>query len=260
MLDPNALTSATAIILAQDPPYTAPGLEPRILAPVGGQPLLAHLLEQLSQAGVPRAVLCAGTENESVRDSFGDRFEDLALVYSESSNELANGARLREARHLAESSSILVMNAASYCCLDLLELWRWHQVQPAHATVVTATIRNAQGFGRVDADEANRVHHLGGRATIEGPGRINTGIYLVHAPLLERIPAGPSVSIERDLLPRWIENLSVFAYPASGAFLDVRTPQSFSNADRFFLTRRMHLDRLNPTLSEEHTETTAMVA
>ena len=102
-----------------------------------------------------------------------------------------------------------MLNGASYCCIDLLALWHWHQVQPAQATVVTATIRNARGFGRIDADETNRVHGLMDTATIEGPGRINTGVYVVHAPLLDRIPADGPISIEQDLLPRWVDNLAV---------------------------------------------------
>lgn len=260
MKDPDSLASANAVLLTATRNAMAPGLEPRILAPLGGRPLLAHLLEQISAAGLRRAVLCTGSEGPQIEACFGSRFGGLEIAYVEAPAGLGSGGELREARPLLDSPSTLVLNGASYCCIDLLDLWHWHQVQPAHATVVTATIRNAHGFGRIAADESNRVHGLLDKATVEGPGRINTGIYVLHAPLLDRIPASGALSIEQDLLPRWIDNLAVFAYPTGGAFLDIGTPESFSNADRFFISRQMHMDRLSPTPGREVVEASAMPA
>jgi NDP-sugar pyrophosphorylase family protein len=64
-----------------------------------------------------------------------------------------------------------------------------------------------------------------------GRGWINAGIYLMARSLIEEIRQGP-VSLEREMLPRWLEHgKRVFAFCQPGTFLDIGTPASYAIAE-----------------------------
>jgi D-glycero-alpha-D-manno-heptose 1-phosphate guanylyltransferase len=66
-----------------------------------------------------------------------------------------------------------------------------------------------------------------------GEGWINAGVYLIPRPRLTDIPAGRPVSLEREVLPRWVAAPGVVGVPG-GRFIDIGTPESFAEAEAFF--------------------------
>lgn len=93
--------------------------KPKVLAEVGGRPFLSYLLDQLSDGGFERVVLCVGHQAGIVQDAFGATYRRLKLEYSEESIPLGTGGALRRAFPLISSDPVLVMNGDSYCDLDL---------------------------------------------------------------------------------------------------------------------------------------------
>ena len=54
-------------------------------------------------------------------------------------------------------------------------------------------------------------------------------------PLLEALPPGQSLSLEREWLPRWIASERVLGFKCTGPFLDIGTPESYAAAESFFV-------------------------
>ncbi len=228
------LRSAEAVVLVGGLDDSGPGTDagrPPSLAPVAGRPFLTYLLDQVLRAGIPRAVLCTDARGESVRATLGDSYGELALAYSHCPQASSSGGALREARKLVTSSCALLMKDDSYCDVDLLDLWEWHHVHPAHATVVTASVNDAGCFGRVETSAGDRVVRLIEDEAAHGPAFVHTGLCLLHTALLERIPSDRPISVESELFPRWIDAGGVFAYPSQGTFIDIRTPEHLRRAE-----------------------------
>ncbi len=68
------------------------------MAEIGGRPFLELLLRQLRRHGFQRAILAVGYQRDAIRMFFGDRVDDLELVYSEETTPLGTGGALRNAR------------------------------------------------------------------------------------------------------------------------------------------------------------------
>ncbi|HEY2251690.1 MAG TPA: hypothetical protein VGH74_11540, partial [Planctomycetaceae bacterium] len=66
---------------------------------------------------------------------------------------------------------------------------------------------------------------------------INAGIYLIPQELVEQIPAGRTVSIEREMFPAWSQNGKLRGFRGEGEFLDIGTPESYRAAEEFFARR-----------------------
>jgi len=55
---------------------------PKPMAPIGDKPFLEYILEYLSKNGINRVVLSVGYKWETIKDYFGNIFEDIELVFS----------------------------------------------------------------------------------------------------------------------------------------------------------------------------------
>jgi D-glycero-alpha-D-manno-heptose 1-phosphate guanylyltransferase len=218
---------------------------PKVLAEVQGQPFLAHLLDQLVEAGLERVVLLTGYRGEQVQKTFGDRYRSLSLDYSIESEPLGTAGALRwalpklfpaAARKYA-SESVLVLNGDSYCRADLREVRAFHKKSRADGSLVLAQVADTSRFGKVETASNHRLLRFVEKQEAGGPGAINAGIYLLDRALVEEIPEGRAVSIEREMFPNWLRERKMLGFACDGAFLDIGTPESYQAAEEFFARR-----------------------
>jgi mannose-1-phosphate guanylyltransferase len=66
---------------------------------------------------------------------------------------------------------------------------------------------------------------------------INAGAYVLERSVLDLIPPGRAVSIEREVFPRLVEEESVYGVALPGYWLDVGTPDAYLQAHRDVLER-----------------------
>ena len=205
---------------------------PKVLAPVAGRPFLAHLLDWLVDGGVRDVILCTGYRAEQLTHEFGARYRDMYLYYSWEPQPLGTGGALRRALGLTHAETVLALNSDCFVSCDLAAFLGWHQAHGFAGSLVLAEVEDASRFGTV------RVHESGAIASFEEkrgraePGWINGGVYLLSRRLLESMPEGQPVSIEREGFPAWLSS-GLGGYQSSGAFLDIGTPESLARAEAF---------------------------
>jgi mannose-1-phosphate guanylyltransferase len=66
---------------------------------------------------------------------------------------------------------------------------------------------------------------------------INAGLYVLEPDVLDLVPAGRAVSIEREVFPRLAEEGTVYGLALPGYWLDVGTPETYLQAHRDVLER-----------------------
>jgi D-glycero-alpha-D-manno-heptose 1-phosphate guanylyltransferase len=216
---------------------------PKVLAPVRGKPFLAHLLDQLLEAGVGRVVLLTGYRGEQIQEAFGDQYRELALAYSIEPAPLGTAGALRFAlSQLFPASApgtngalhgVLVLNGDSYCDADFTKFRAFHEQQRGDASLVLAQVPDTSRFGKVEVGPNHRLQRFLEKQAAGGSGWINAGIYLLNRELIEQIPAGRAVSIEREMFPEWLRNRNLLGFRSEGAFLDIGTPESYQAAEEF---------------------------
>jgi NDP-sugar pyrophosphorylase family protein len=206
---------------------------PKVLAPVGGRPFLRYLLDQLAAAAIPKVVLLTGHGAGQVREAIGDTHGGLRLVYSAEPAPLGTGGALRHALPHLSGPAVLLLNGDSYCDVDLEEFARFHRAEPAGVGMVLVRVPDASRFGRVRLGRTGRVIRFEEKAATRAPGWINAGVYLLDRALVAELPAG-RLSLEHDLLPGWVARRHVRGFRCEGRFLDIGTPRSYAEAERFF--------------------------
>jgi NDP-sugar pyrophosphorylase family protein len=208
---------------------------PKVLAEVHHQPFIAYLLEQVIAAGIKRVVLCTGYKGEQIIAAFGNRYHDLDLLYSHEEAPLGTGGALRLAFPLITSDPVLVMNGDSYFKADIRDFCNRHASAEAMASIMLAQVDNTARYGRIEIDPDGPIVRIVEKGKNTAPGWINAGIYLFSHEVIQRIPRGRSVSLEREILPQCIGE-KFFGFPYQGEFLDIGTPESYRQAGAFIQT------------------------
>lgn len=156
---------------------------------------------------------------------------------------MGTGGAVRLALPLLDASRALVLNGDSFCDFDAAAHLARHESAKAQGTLVLARVDDCSRYGSVTLGEDDSVSLFREKGAIEsgesggGGGWINAGVYLLERPILESIPSGREVSLERETFPGLIGK-GLFGFRmASGGFIDIGTPDSYAQAQAFFQSR-----------------------
>ncbi len=203
---------------------------PKPMTPVAGRPFLEYLVEQGRRAGFNDLLLCVGWRGEKIREHFGDGREfGVSVRYSVEQDLLGTAGALRLARTMICTDHFLVMNGDSYCPLSLADLQGFHEVRRAMATLAVSWIEDRSRFGSIELDSDDAVVRFHEKETAGGPGYINAGIYVLSQAVLDMIPEGVPLSIEREVFPRLI-GCGLYAYQSRRPLIDIGTLRSLEEA------------------------------
>lgn len=213
------------------------GERPKVLAELNGRPFLFYLLDQLDIAGIQKAILCTGYLGEQVQQALQSTYRGLSLLYSQELTPLGTGGALRLALNLTESDVTLVMNGDSACEVDLSKFWKWHCLHKGKGSLVLTQVPDTSRYGRVILADDCKIQSFSEKVASLGGGYINAGIYLLSKSLLKTIPTEKNVSLELEMFPAWLSK-GLYGYKNQGRFIDIGTPESYSEAGQFFFPRK----------------------
>jgi NDP-sugar pyrophosphorylase family protein len=209
---------------------------PKVLAPVHGRPYLTILFNQLAAAAIEEVTLLTGFEGRQVRETLGETNAGMRLSYSEEPFPLGTAGAVRWALPKLAGPTILLLNGDSYCAVDFGAFRDFHEQTTAEVSLVLARIPRATRYGCVLADDYGHVKDFAEKAAVSTDW-VNAGIYLLERSVLEQIPVGQPLSLEREVLPEWVSRGRVFGFRCGGGFLDIGTPESYAKAAGFFRDR-----------------------
>src|SRR5262249_40940543 len=109
-------------------------------------------------------------------------------------------------------------------------------VAPVDGGLIGVAVEDAARYGSLAIGEGDRL--TGFREKIPGPGVANGGLYLFRTALLRAHHRPGPFSIEYELIPQMIHAGACLRVvcPAEPAFIDIGTPESLSEAERFVET------------------------
>jgi NDP-sugar pyrophosphorylase family protein len=203
------------------------------MAEVAGRPFLEVLLRQLRRHGFDRAILAVGYQKDVIHSHFGKRAFGLHLEYSAESRPLGTAGALRNATDLVRSESALIMNGDSYTDANLDAFVAGYHEAAADASVVLVPADGRDDCGSVLVDGEGRLASFEEKPGPFHAPYVNAGIYVVSRHLLYEIPPGVEVSLEREILPRWLrQGKYIKAFVCLGRCIDIGTPERYRSAQR----------------------------
>jgi mannose-1-phosphate guanylyltransferase len=208
------------------------------MLPLVDRPLLSYTFAHLARHGVERGIVSCGYLPEQIGSAFGAAYGGLALEYAVEPEPLGTGGAIGFAARELEGS-FFALNGDSLREADLGELVRFHRSTGAKATILLTPVADPSRYGLVRLAADGRVETFLEKPRPEDidTDLINAGLYVLEPEVLELVPEGRPVSIEREVFPRLAEAGAVFGVALHGYWLDVGTPESYLQAHRDVLER-----------------------
>lgn len=205
---------------------------PKVLAPVGGETFLDHLLRWLAGFGAKRIVMCLGFRADKVVEHLRQHpAPGLDIVTSIEPKPMGTAGALRLAVPQLHSDPVMVINGDTFIDADLPGFLTAHRRSGTAASILSTTVPSMARYGRLVIDPAGAIQRFAEKDPGDtGPGPINAGIYLFSRPWLETLARGQAESLERDVFAAAAPG-GFRAIPAGdAAFIDIGTPESLAEA------------------------------
>ncbi|MBA2240517.1 MAG: NDP-sugar synthase [Solirubrobacterales bacterium] len=206
---------------------------PKPAVPLVDRPFIAYMLDWLASHGIDDVIMACGFRAADLRSALGDRAASGARIsYLEESEPLGTAGPVR----LAADEGLLaerfcVLNGDLLTDIDLSRTIAAHAEHEATATISLHPVDDPAPFGLVRRSDAGEVTDF-----LEKPDpseidtdEVNAGVYVLEREIVERIPSGRSVSIEREVFPGLIGQ-GVYGVRLDGYWVDIGTPERYLQA------------------------------
>lgn len=205
---------------------------PKPMLPVAGVPFLTHVLARAKEAGVDHVVLSTSYKAEVFSEHFGDGTSlGLELEYVQELEPLGTGGGIRNVASSLRGGPgdpVLIFNGDVLSGHDIAGQVRDHESSGAAVTLYLTEVDDPRRFGIVPTDGDGRVTAFLEKSESPVTNRINAGCYVFRRDVIDRIPAGRPVSVERETFPQLLaDGVLVRGWVESTYWLDLGTPASF---------------------------------
>jgi mannose-1-phosphate guanylyltransferase len=208
---------------------------PKPMIPIMGVPFLELALRRIKDAGVEHVILPSYHLPEAITSYFADGSRvGLRLTYVIEEEPLGTAGAIKNVESYIEGP-FFVFNGDIMTSLDLKAMIAYHNAKAGIGTLHLIRVQDPSSFGAVVHDKDGRISSF-----VEKPPKgtspsndINAGTYLLERELLEYIPAGRNVSIERETFPAVIAaGKKLCAYVTEDYWIDLGRPEHYLDAHR----------------------------
>jgi len=202
---------------------------PKPMLPTAGVPFLTHLISRIREAGVTHIVLGTSYQAEVFESYFGDGSAfGVELEYVVETEALGTGGGIRNVAPALRGDTVLVFNGDVLAGVDLHALMESHQRHRADVTLYLTKVDDPRAFGCVPTDPDGRVTAFLEKDPNPVTDQINAGTYVFRREIIDTIPTGRPVSVERETFPGLLaEGRHVHGHVDTSYWRDLGRPVDF---------------------------------
>ena len=208
---------------------------PKPMLEVAGQPVTVHQIQRLRSAGIERVVLGTSYRAEVFAQSLGDGTGlGVEIAYAVEDEPLGTGGAIRYAADLLTSAPddpVAVLNGDVLSGVDYAALISGHVAADAAVTLHLTRVSDPRAYGLVPTDPHGRVLEFREKPSSAEEivtDQINAGCYVFRRSVIDQIPSGCVVSVERETFPQLLASDELVRGVVDESYwLDLGTPRDF---------------------------------
>ncbi|HEV7360508.1 MAG TPA: NDP-sugar synthase [Mycobacterium sp.] len=203
---------------------------PKPMLPTAGVPFLTHMLSRVAAAGIEHVILSTSYKAAVFEAEFGDGSAlGLQIDYVTEEDPLGTGGGIANIADKLRHDTAMVFNGDVLSGADLGQLLESHQANAADVTLHLVRVGDPRAFGCVPTDETDRVVAFLEKTEDPPTDQINAGTYVFDRKIIDQIPRGRPVSVEREVFPALLSDpdIKVCGYVDATYWRDMGTPDDF---------------------------------
>jgi glucose-1-phosphate cytidylyltransferase len=211
---------------------------PKPMIPVGGKPILWHIMKGYARHGITDFILCLGYKSWIIKRWFldyrlaladftlrlgsaeeprvhGDNAvigEDWRITFVETGLTTMTGGRLQQIEPYLRGETFMVTYGDGLADVDLTDLLAFHRAHGRIGTVTT--VRPPGRFGELDLD-GDRVADFSEKP-LAAPGWVSGGFFVFDRAFFDRLDDDPDLVLERQPLMGLAHDGELMAYRHAG--------------------------------------------
>jgi mannose-1-phosphate guanylyltransferase len=215
---------------------------PKTVFPIVNKPLIQWIFERLTKNNIEEAILAVNRLTAFCIKQQRIPKSGLEVKYSIDPPKMPLGTAgpiKKGEKLIGHSGPFLVLNGDIFADLSYTEILNAHQRNKAVATIALCEVEDPSRYGVVELGSNCRVKRF-----IEKPLRekaptnlINAGVYVLNPEVFDYIPKGKTVSMEREIFPKLVEEGNLFGYVFKGLWMDIGKPEEYLQANKILLKK-----------------------
>ncbi|TBL81753.1 nucleotidyltransferase family protein [Paenibacillus thalictri] len=203
---------------------------PKPMAPVGGRPFLAYVMDHLISQGIGRIVLATGYKHDVIEGRFGSSYRGIPLHYSVEAEPLGTGGAIKQALEHVRSELALICNGDTLHRFHLAGMLAFHTRTAADMTLCLKPMERFDRYGSVELAGHRIARFL--EKSARSAGLVNCGVYMANSGLIREIGLPDQFSFEREFLEARVGELNLCGFVSEAYFVDMGIPEDYARAQR----------------------------
>lgn len=231
------MMTTEAIILAGGMGKRLQSILPDVAKPmalVNGKPFLSYLIDYIRNRGITRIILSVGYKYQDILSFYGERHQDVDLIYSIEDEPLGTGGGILGAMEHVTTDEVLVLNGDTMYRIGLGPFEDFHRSRDSLLSIALRFQGETGRYGQVEMDVQHRITGFIEKGKGGAGGWINGGIYMINAAFYRQNSPCERFSLETDFLTGCIHCQRLYGYKTEGYFIDIGTPESYRRAQHEF--------------------------
>jgi NDP-sugar pyrophosphorylase family protein len=173
------------------------------------------------------AILAVNYGKEQLEQYFQEHESSVPVILNPETEPLGTGGAIKNADKLI-NDTFIVFNGDVITSLDMPNFVNFHRKSGGIGTLALWYVKDPSRFGIIAVNDSNMITRF-----LEKPKPeevfshlINAGTYCLEPEILDLIPSGRKVSIEREIFPNILDN-RLFGLEFKGYWFDAGTPEIY---------------------------------
>jgi NDP-sugar pyrophosphorylase family protein len=206
---------------------------PKVLVPVGGEPMLARQIRYLKAGGIERIVVNAHHLAGQVERFAAShvRADDIDVIVEPELLGTAGG--VRNALAVLGEEDFMVLYGDVIVDEPIADMRDTHERLGAACTVAIYRTGEVLGKGTVEVDDRGTVVGFQEKAaaSVAEEAYVNAGVYFMRPSFLSELPAGTPSDFGHDVFPRALQRgEKIAAHVLAEPVIDMGTPDALEQA------------------------------
>ena len=202
---------------------------PKPLLPLANVPMVERMVKNLPEI-FDTAILAVSYGLNEMEEYFDGIEIGKKIIIVPEEKPLGTGGAMRNCFDYITGTTA-VFNGDVVSSINLENMLKQHVETEAKGTLALWEVDDPSRFGVVELKNGKITQFQEKpEKGAELSNLINAGTYLLEPEILEMIPAGKKISIEREIYPKVAGN-GLYGFPFEGYFIDSGTPESYLEAN-----------------------------
>ena len=199
--------------------------KPKPMMPLGGKPILVHVINWVKKNGIKEIVLCVSYLHKTIEDYFGDGSKfGVKIEYAISGKPLATAGQLKTAQKFIDDTFVCVYGDSLFD-FSLRNMIADHKKKKSFITMSLYEHKTSIQYGVIDTKNNGKVLSWNEKPEIKS--KINMGCYVMEPSMLNFIPKGKKYGMNYAIKKAISKRKTVNSILIKKGFVDVGDKKTY---------------------------------